>query len=82
MECLFTLSIHTDWKPKAESKHIVFNHLKSHWGVGVGANGLGGVGRKYYYTGVLGGDGEQTAVYRKVLLLKACILKKVNVFSF
>lgn len=36
MECLLNLSINTDWKPKVQSKHIVFNHLKSHLGGQVG----------------------------------------------
>lgn len=78
------LSINTDWKPKVQSKHIVFNHLKSHGGRG----GQVGWERKYYYTGQVGGRGEglreivNSVLYKKVLLLKSCILEKVNVFFF
>lgn len=45
--------------------------------------------RKYYYTGQAGGGGwgdlreiVNSVLYKKVLLLKSCILEKVNVFFF
>lgn len=78
MECLLNLSINTDWKPKVQSKHIVFNHLKSHLG------GASGFGEKIL---LHGGQGLREIVNRvyyikKVLLLKLCILDKMNVFFF
>lgn len=49
---------HRDWKPKVQSKHIVFNNLKSHF-LGGGQMGSGVVGRKYYYTGGLRRNGNK-----------------------
>lgn len=77
------LSINTDWKPKVQSKHIVFNHLKSHGGAG----GTSGLGEKILLHGAGGRGGGlreivNSVLYKKVLLLKSCILEKVNVFFF
>lgn len=70
-----------DWKPKVQSKHIVFNNLKSHF-FGGWADGFGGVGRKYYYTGGLRETVTKCSVQESFVIKIVYTVKSECLFFF